>query len=340
MKRDTSLARVAVLAVVILAVVTLAVITISKYSQFRAQAQAGAQSDRPTSATTDSTKTAIEDTAMYYKGVRYVPRRGVESYLILGLDRTEAQRNSSILNGQSDVVLLLVLDPRESRYRILQLNRDTVTLINILSPDGTIAARMYKPVCLAHSYAHGAEQGGENVSKAVSWLLQDAPIDGFISLDLQSIDVLNDAVGGVTVRIPYDLTDADPSFVEGATVTLNAQTAEKFIRARMSLGETNNANRMGRQELFMKAWLDTARTKAQQDPKFAARLLERLEPILVTNLTEKRMSGIASDAGKYENEGFLKLEGEYRLTDGFQYFYADEESLMETILELFYQAEQ
>lgn len=338
MKRDTNLARIVVLAVVILAVLTLAVITAAKLFQFRAQTDSP---PGPTSSTTtDNTRQALEDDAIYYNGVRYVPRRGIESYLILGVDRSEAQIASGVSNGQADVLLLLVLDPRESRYRILQLNRETVTQVNILGQDCSVAATLFKPVCLAHAYASGSEAGCENTVHSVRWLLQDMPIDGYAAMNLESIGVLCDAVGGVRVTIQSDLTAADPSFVEGATVTLDAVTAERFVRARMAVGETNNLNRMGRQVQFMRAWLDTARAKSQQDAKFAMRLLERLQPALTTDLTEKRLSGIASDAGKYDNEGFLTIEGEYRTVDGFQYFYADENSLMETVIELFYQAEQ
>lgn len=338
MKKDTHLARIVVLAVAILAVLTLAVITISKYSQFRAQT--GAQSDRPRSATTDSTKSALEDTAIVYKGVRYVQRRGIESYLILGVDRTEAQIASGITNGQADVLLLLVLDPYESRYRILQINREAVTQVNILSQDGSVAAMLYKPVCLAHAYAHTPESGCENTVRAVRYLLQDMPIDGYAAMNLEAIGVLCDAVGGVSVKIESDLTAADPSFTEGATVTLTAETAESYVRARKNIGEANNLNRMERQAQFMRVWLNTARAKTQQDTKFAMDLLQRLKPALTTDLTEKRLSGLASDAGKYENQGFLTIDGVYRTVDGFQYYYVDEENLMETIIELFYQAEQ
>ena len=256
------------------------------------------------------------------------------------MDCTEKQIESGLTNGQADVLLLLVLDPRESRYRILQLNRETVTQVNILSPDGKVAATLFKPVCLAHAYASTPEAGCENTANSVRYLLQDMPIDGYAAMNLESIGVINDAVGGVTVKIQSDLTGADPAFSEGAMVTLDAKLAEKFVRARMDVGEENNLNRMERQKQFLFAWLDTAKTRTQQDAKFAMRLLERLKPALTTNMTEKRLSGLVSDAGKYENEGFLTIEGEYRTVDGFQYYYADEESLMEAVLELFYQAEQ
>ena len=331
--------RLGVMAVVILAVAVLAVITVIKLGQFRA-ASAKGQEGQGNTAVTEQTRQALEEgDVLTYKGTRYVRRRGLETCLILGVDRTEAQIASGMTNGQTDVLLLLVMDPRESRYRILQLNRDMVSLVDILSPDGSVSASLYKPLCLAHAYASTPEMGCENTVRSVRYLLQDTPIDGYAAMSLEAIGALCDAVGGVTVTIRSDLTAADPSFKEGATVTLDARTAEKFVRARMEVGESNNANRMERQMQFLRAWLETAKSKSAQDAQFAMGLLRRLEPQLTTNMTEKRLSGLAADAGKYENEGFLTIGGEYRTVDGFQYFYADEESLMDTLLELFYQAE-
>ncbi len=341
MKRDTNLTRLAVAVVAVLAVAVLAVITISKIKQFRADTQPQPTENSRQSAVTEQTRQALEeDEILLWKGTRYVRRKGLETYLILGVDRTEAQIASGITNGHADVLMLLVLDPRESRYRVLQINRDTVSQVAVLSPSGYISSRLYKPICLAHAYASDSEQGCENTVNSVRYLLQDTPIDGYAAMNLEAIVELNDAVGGVMVKIPNDLTRLDASFREGATVRLDAENVELFVRARMILGETNNAKRLERQKLFMQSWLSTAKTKTQQDSQFAMRLLQKLEPLLTTNMTEKRLSAIASDAGKYENEGFLTISGEYREVDGFQYYYADEESLMEAVIELFYQAEE
>ncbi len=339
MKRDTNLTRLAVAVVAVLAVAVLAVVTIVKLGQFRAKAQPQPTENSQQSAVTEQTRQALEeDEILIWKGVRYERRKALETYLILGVDRTDEQIAAGLENGQADVLLLLVIDPRESRYRVLQINRDTVSQVAVMSPSGYISSRLFKPLCLAHAYASGPEQGCENTVNSVRYLLQDTPIDGYAAMNLEAIAELNAAVGGVTVTIPSDMTSVSASFQEGAAVKLDEKTAEIFVRARMSLGETDNSKRLERQKQFMQAWLDTAKTKAQQDPQFAMKLLQKLEPLLTTNLTEKRLSGIASDADKYENEGFLTITGEYRIVDGFHYFYADEESLMETVIELFYQA--
>ena len=173
MKRESNLARIAVIAVVIVAVLTLAVITISKLVQFRENTQEPTAKNTPTPIT-EQTRTALEDgDVLIWKGVRYVRRRGVESYLILGVDRTEKQIETGVTNGQADVLLLLVLDPRESRYRVLQLNRDMMTLVDVLTPGGSVSTQMFRPLCLAHAYATGSEFGCENTVRSVRWLLQD-----------------------------------------------------------------------------------------------------------------------------------------------------------------------
>lgn len=340
-KRRNPVWRLALTAVVILAVAVLLAVTVVKLLQFRGTDRTQGAQTAQNAGLTEQTRQALEENgALLYKGVRYVHRAGLETYLILGVDRTESQIASGVGNGQSDVLLLLVIEPRESRYRVLQINRDLVSQIAVLSPSGYVSSTMFKPICLAHAYASTPEQGCENTVNAVRYLLQDEPIDGYICMNLESIGALNDAVGGVTVTIRGDLTGADPSFTDGATVTLNAETAERFVRARMNVGESDNRNRLERQKEYMRAWLDTSRTMTRQDSQFAMRLLQRLEPLLTTNLTEKRLSSIASDAGKYENGGFLTIDGEYRVVDSFHYCYAYEESLMETVIELFYQAEK
>ncbi len=340
MKRESNLAHIAVLAVVIVAVLTLAVITVSKFAQFRESTQTQPAENTPDPITEQTRRALEDDDVLIWKGVRYVRRRGVESYLILGVDRTEKQIASGITNGQADVLLLLVLDPRESRYRVLQLNRDMISQIDVLTPGGYVSAQMYRPLCLAHAYATGSAFGCENTVRSVRWLLQDMPIDGYIGLNLESIGTITDAVGGVTVTIREDLTEADPSFTKGATVTLDAVTAERFVRARMNVGENDNLKRLERQKQFMNAWLNTAKSRLRQDPQFAASFLDALRPTMTTDLTDNRLSGVAADVGKYDNEGFLNIDGEYREENGFHYCYADEESLMETVIELFYQAEQ
>ena len=343
MKKDTNPALRICAVLAVLVVLALAVYTLSRFLRYRASAEpdepvaAASEADKQR---TDQTRLALESgDSIVGEGKRYVPKKGVESYLIMGMDRTEAQIASGRLSGQADLLLLLVVDVRGHSYQVLQLNRDTVSQINVVSEGGYITGSLFYPICLAHSFAPSNEEGCENTVTSVRYLLDDAPIDGYLAVSLESIGLLNEAVGGVTVTIDKDMTDADPSFTEGASVKLDARTAEAYVRARMNLGEDNNLSRMQRQRQFMLSWLTTAQTKTAQDAQFAIRLLRNLEPVLTTNLTEKRLTGLVSDLAGYENGGFITIDGEYRWVDDYNFFYADKASLREAILTLFYTEE-
>ena len=67
---------------------------------------------------------------------------------------------------------------------------------------------------------------------AVSNLFYGMPINGYVALNMNAVAMINDAVGGVTVTVPEDMAQVDPSFAEGAAVTLTGDQALKFTRYR------------------------------------------------------------------------------------------------------------
>ena len=75
----------------------------------------------------------------------------------------------------------------EQTERFLQLNRDTMTEITLLQPDGTGYASANLQLCTAHWYGGDAWSSCENTVEAVSYLLGELPIDGYYALDMQAI---------------------------------------------------------------------------------------------------------------------------------------------------------
>ena len=65
------------------------------------------------------------------------------------------------------------------------------------------------------------------MKKTVSELLYGMPIAGCFSMTIEGISTLNDAIGGVSITVPEDYTDIDPAFVQGTTLTLTGEQAEK-----------------------------------------------------------------------------------------------------------------
>ena len=277
----------------------------------------------------------LDDDTITFEGVSYRRKSRVESYLILGVDKTEEQRQMGMA-GQADVLLLLVLDAEQQAFRILNINRDTVTQITVLNQDGIITGEEFLPICLSHAYGTGGPESCENTVRSVEYLLAGVKPDGYIAMDLTAIGILNDAVGGVTVKVDKDLTAAHPALKKGATVKLDSDTAEAFVRARMNVGEDNNSSRMNRQITYMTAWFKQAQGLGEQK---LVGLLDQIEEVCVTDLTEKRLAAIADIVRKYDNLGFCSPDGEYVKTTSFNEFHVDDDSVTRMILELFYTAE-
>ena len=134
--------------------------------------------------TTNDHRTAAELKEITYKGKNYRQRPDLESYLFLGIDvmGPAVGTQSYVAGGQADTQILLVLDNAAKTWQLLQINRDSMVEVPVLSMMGTVAYTIKQQIALAHAYGNGREQSCENNVLAVSMLLDDQPIDGYFSL--------------------------------------------------------------------------------------------------------------------------------------------------------------
>ncbi|MFR8126152.1 MAG: LCP family protein [Acutalibacter sp.] len=152
----------------------------------------------------------------YYNGTAYARREDLETVLLLGVDKFEGETPEGYLNNQqADFLLLLVMDKQHETCTPIQLNRDTMTEIQILGVTGEPAGTFTGQLALAHTYGSGEEGSCENTVLAVSNLLYGMEIDHYVSLTMDGVALLNDLVGGVTVEVLDDFSGIDESLVQG-----------------------------------------------------------------------------------------------------------------------------
>ena len=164
--------------------------------------------------------------------------------LLIGYDhyangQIEEEPSQYHLGGQSDFLLLLVIDHKNQQIHQLQFDRDTMTPIKLVATNGKDAGTRRLQLCLAHAYGRTREENNQNTIWAVEKLLgiekadDGAEIDYYISMDISGINKLNELVGGVTVTIPNDdLLALDPTLKGGETIKLTGMQAEYFTRTR------------------------------------------------------------------------------------------------------------
>jgi anionic cell wall polymer biosynthesis LytR-Cps2A-Psr (LCP) family protein len=285
-----------------------------------------------------------EERLVTYQDKTYAYRKGLTSILLMGVDRSSesAQQTTGFRSGgQSDFMLLMVIDrDRKAVYRI-HIDRDVMTPITILGVLGKPSGTRVAQICLSHGFGDGKAMSCELAVQAASTLLLGVDIDFYVALELDAIPILNEAVGGVTVEIEDDYTAFDADMYPGATVTLHGDEAEMFVRWRLPIGDGTNESRMRRQRAYMSSFAAQLESYLKGSVNYIGTLYDMLSGRFVTDLSRGRMINEANRAIAYTVYPTRTLEGEHVIGEsGFMEFYANEAALEQLVLELFYNVKE
>lgn len=274
---------------------------------------------------------------------KYTLDHPVKTYLFLGTDKSgnEEATDDEYQGSMADALMLVVIDEQEKSYGILQLNRDTITEVPMLLADGTANASAKMQLCTAHWYGKDKTASCENTVNTVSKMLGGVPIDGYYALQMEAMSLLNHEVGGVTVTLEDDMTSLDPEMKKGTTLTLTDHQAELLIQTRYAMDDDRNTERMRRQQIFMKAFMNKMKEKNAEDVNATIELYDRLRPYATENINMNELTTILQNMQGYSDKGIIIIDGESRigekLHDGEKHweFYMDKDSLESAMKELY-----
>lgn len=273
---------------------------------------------------------------VYFNGDMYYPRADLETILVIGVDQTTAEGSSRETSHQADFLALLIVDRTAESFRILHLNRDTMTAI----PMTDIADREYATttaqLALAHTYGTNDGARCRNTVKAVENLLYNLEIDHYISLTMDAVAVLNDSVGGVTVVIEEDMTSVDPAFTAGATLTLAGSQALSYVRARGGLEDSSNLSRMERQRQYIGALFEAFSAQSENEDT-SLRTLLAVNDHMVSDCTADQLTNLTKTLKSYSYEGILTLPGMAVRGEEFMEYHVEETAVQKLVIELFYE---
>ena len=277
-----------------------------------------------------------------WKGSTWREKPAVTTILVAGIDKTDDSRetvsNEYRNGGQADFLLLVAIDHTDKKIHQLQIDRDTMADVTTLGIFGNETGTKSMQICLAHAYGKTPKDNARNTIRAVQNLLEGIQVDGYYIVDYSSVPVLNDTLGGVTVKIPTDMTAVNPAWTAGKQVTLRGAEAETFVRTRKALGDEDNVNRMARQNEFMQQAIRQMARKVSEDVSFAGTLVENLRKLAVTNLTAAQMEEDLGKAYSYEVLSVDHPAGEHSFgRDGFMEFHMQEGAAVEWVLEHLYE---
>ena len=289
-----------------------------------------AMQDKKTTSPTEQSKTIVRD------GVAYYPRQDMVVILVAGIDEFGPVANSGTYNnpGEADMVSLVIFDQKKETMDVLALNRDTMLDMTVLGVGGKPAGTRFGQLALAHTYGSGLSDSAENLKSAVSSFLYDLKIDYYVTMNMDAIALINDAVGGVTVEVEEDFSAIDPTIGKGS-VKLNGQQAVHYLRSRQGLGDQLNLTRMERQERYMTSFVEILRGKLQENPSLALTVYEELAPYMVTDLSANALAGLVDFYSDYTMGQIHSVKGE-NVVEEFMEYHVDKDALDKLILQLLY----
>lgn len=270
-------------------------------------------------------------------GVDYFPRQDITVLMVLGIDKFGEMESSGYYrnDGDADMIMLLVLDETEKKCDILTLNRDTMVNMSVLGVRGEQAGTAYGQLALAYTYGSGLDDSCENMKQMVSTFLLGAEIDYYISMSMDAIPLLNDAVGGVTVEVTDDFSALDPSIGMG-TVTLRGQQAINFVRTRKDLGDQLNMSRLERHKAYMNGFLNALKDTRQNALSDIVTAYREAAPYIVTNCSTNTVTMLMEQFSDYALGEIYAPSGENILGQEYYEYHADEKDVTALALKLFF----
>ena len=288
-----------------------------------------------------STETAWQSDWVRYDGAVYDYNENITTFLIMGIDKNDeivTPVAEGTDGGQADSLFLLVLNPDDKTIKIIGINRNSMANVDIYDEYGRYQNTVVSQIAVQHGFGDGMEKSCEYQVKAVSNMFYQLPIHGYAAINMSAIPEINDAVGGVDVKVLEDLTKWDKSLQEGAEVHLEGESAFHYVKTRNVKVFGSNDTRLERQRQYLNAFIRKAREKSLEDPNAAVDLFTMIKDKMVTDITVDEVSYLAPDLTEFsfDDKDLRMIRGKTQKTGDYEEFIVDEDDLYQTIIDVFY----
>lgn len=282
-----------------------------------------------------------QDGWVKYRDTIYQYNQDILTFLVMGIDKNgdAAKVKEGTNGGQADALFLVVMNPKDGSVKIIGINRNTMTDIDIYNGEGVYIATTEAQIAVQHGFGNGVEKSCEYQKEAVQRLFYNLPIHGYAAVNMSAIPTINDAVGGIDVTVLEDLTKIDKRLVQGSQIHLSGDSAFWYVKYRDTDVFESADMRLKRQKQYLTGLIRTAEQEIRNDISVALNLYNAISPQMVTDISLDKAAYLASLLPEYrfDPNGFYLLEGETVMGEEFEEFYPDEDALYELILHVFYE---
>ncbi|EIW00762.1 LCP family protein [Thermoanaerobacter siderophilus] len=238
----------------------------------------------------------------------------------LGLDKDD-ERVHTIGNFRTDTIMIFSIDFNGKVVKVLSIPRDTYVDIPGFHKDKINAAYVYGGM---------GEKGYALSLKTISDFL-GINVPYYISIDMQTIPDIVDAIGGVPLDIEVNMHSHGANLDKGYQI-LDGQKAYQYVRWRYD--PMGDINRVKRQQKFIIAFASQLKSKAK-DVSTYINLYNTFKGKLYTNLNYEQILALiyfVKDVSPDSIEKFT-VPGDFYDLNGISYWKPDIEKLNEVLQE-------
>lgn len=264
---------------------------------------------------------------LWQRSVGYRITRPV-NILVMGVDRVPdiPEDSPEILEGRSDTMLVIRVNPTDESVSLLSIPRDT---------------QVYIPGDGITKINHANMEGGpELAAEVTSGLLNQLPIDRYVRVSTEAFRELVDLVGGIEIFVPERMYYVDQTQqlyidLEEGWQILNGDQAEQFARFRAD-GQ-GDVGRVQRQQQLIQALRDRL-IHPTVIPKLPE-IIQLFQQYVDTNLSPDEMLALVTFGLNIDQEQFrmVMLPGRFSSPDEFiaSYWIMDSEGRDQVMAEYF-----
>ena len=274
-----------------------------------------------------------------YKGKDYRYNSNLRVFLMMGIDNDDpvATAPDYVSGGQSDAMFLLIVDSLNQKLQVISINRNTMTDIKLCDEEGYSLGTIQGQICLQHAFGDAKRISCQRSVDVVADLFGNIPISGYLAMNMGAIPMMNDAVGGVKVKVLQNISypDHNVKLHKGDKVTLNGEEAYCYLRGRNVKEYDSASDRLRREEQYIVAYMDRLKVLAADDPSAVMGVYNSIEDYLVTSVD---FSNLINELMSYDfqDDDMYTVPGETVQGDEYEEYHVDEDAMQDMIMNIFY----
>lgn len=267
---------------------------------------------------------------------------GSLNIMLMGMD-SDTERDKKSMGSRNDMNMILNIDFDKKTARMLVIPRDSRIKISQVNDAGKITG--YTDNRINTAYANGGYEekyGFQNVMHVASSFLScngtyDIPINYYVCINLDGIEPICDAVGGVPMTLDSDFPGL--KWKAGQTVIIKGEVAQMYLRWRHPDQTGDNLGDIGRGERQQKFLIALAKKIKSMGPvETVQKLFSSMQQYMRTNMSVDQIVALAQvlKGMNVDNIQMYSVPGKNANYDGASMWAPDTSKLPDIVEEVFY----